>query len=319
MMVCYANMNENYEDSVIVNRAAADRGMLSYTAATVHLIASTESMPVPGEIVRTRTHRWWKADCYGKVLSCIRRADGLIRVVVQRQCNLVTGDKVAMQHGQKGVVYLVEPEDMPWGLPPTGTAVQFDMVMAVSSVDNRLIKGQELESMSGLLAARRSEAHTTGHSLRDAMSTCALYDGKTGRRVTRMQDSTTAMNVSATFGIARVWSLNHLIYDKRHYTHEMAGPVNYEVPRGRTRGGGIRLGEMELHAMAAQGMSNSLNELSTRMDLVTTSYCVTCSTLAILCSCGSDASSVHVTVPYSTILATCSMAVVWKKCFKIYI
>lgn len=148
--ICYANFNYNYEDCIMINKSSADKGLFAYTAVSSHLVSPRETIPAVGVVINTSDYRWWKADVPGTVLSVTKNVGGDISITMSRSCELVTGDKLATQHGQKGVAYLMAAEDMPWGIDNKGNDVMFDAVMAVSSLTNRVTMGQYYETQQSM-------------------------------------------------------------------------------------------------------------------------------------------------------------------------
>lgn len=175
LTVCIANFNDNYEDCFMVSRSAADRGCFMTSCYTSHKISDSESIPDRGRRALTSSNRWWKADTPGTVLSVSLASGGERSVRVHRVSKLVSGDKLSTHHGQKGVVKLVRDEDMPWGVGSLGDIVHFDLIMALSSVVNRVTLGQCDEMREAMLRIGLA----TESSL-DLACEAVLYDGKTG-------------------------------------------------------------------------------------------------------------------------------------------
>lgn len=68
-------------------------------------------------------------------------ASGDLSVKVLRYSTVSTGDKLATGHGQKGMVKPIPEYDMPWGVDERGEMLRFDIVVALSSISNRLTAG----------------------------------------------------------------------------------------------------------------------------------------------------------------------------------
>lgn len=58
--ICYANLSDNNQDCVIVNKSSVDRGLFSGTAMSRHVLHKSELVPPVVKTVETSTHRWWK-------------------------------------------------------------------------------------------------------------------------------------------------------------------------------------------------------------------------------------------------------------------
>ena len=59
------------------------------------------------------------------------KPDGDKVVTVRRNCILSTGDKLATQHGQKGIAYLMGEQDMPCGIAALVEYCSIDCQVAV--------------------------------------------------------------------------------------------------------------------------------------------------------------------------------------------
>ena len=180
LVVCFANFNDTNEDSIMMSKSAADRGLFAHMAYSSHVIKNSERIPNDGEYANINDHRWWK--CYsrnidvvttpekyaksrhfvsggdgrGKVISRSVTQTGEISVKVLRYSTPVTGDKLASGHGQKGVIKLIDESDMPWGIDENCEPIKFDIIISLSSIVNRVTIGQYYEMVSGIEAVRES-------------------------------------------------------------------------------------------------------------------------------------------------------------------
>ncbi|PLW04981.1 hypothetical protein PCASD_26333 [Puccinia coronata f. sp. avenae] len=164
--ICLANLANTYEDCIGVSRRSAEAGLFSHVdICTLSLLPGFDIPPV-GSPVTTETHPWWKCEdrcqhtesglacsCYKSdvraVVSEVRpENDGSLTVKVVRYAKAVTGNKLATAHGQKGVMYILEDNEMPVGVLDDGTEINFDVVMSLSSVVNRQTLGQYFEMLA---------------------------------------------------------------------------------------------------------------------------------------------------------------------------
>lgn len=91
-----------------------------------------------------------------------------------------SGDKTATGHGQKGVIKIWREEDMPFGIDDRNNTIKFDMVVAVSSINNRLTVSQYYEIVSGATAAREGRRLVIEPCETQCMHMeTVLYHGKT--------------------------------------------------------------------------------------------------------------------------------------------
>lgn len=190
----------------------------------------------------------------------------LVRVGVAMKRNIQVGDKFAGRHGNKGVLAKIAPiEDMPY--LEDGTPV--DIVLNPLGVPSRMNVGQLLETHIGWAAKKMGVRvvtppfnGATEREIEDLMEKAGiprdgkvvLYDGRTGE----------PFKERVTVGFMYVCKLHHLVEDKIHARSTGGYSLITQQPvGGRARGGGQRLGEMEVWALEAYGASHCLQEMVT--------------------------------------------------------
>lgn len=172
----------------------------------------------------------------------------------------VIGDKFASRHGQKGVCSQKWPMvDMPF----TESGIQPDIIINPHAFPSRMTIGMFVESLAGKSGCLHGLAQDStpfrfdeddtagdyfGHQLMKAgynyHGNEPMYSGITGEE----------LGADIYIGVVYYQRLRHMVNDK--YQVRTTGPV---VPttgqpiKGRKRGGGIRVGEMERDALLAHG------------------------------------------------------------------
>jgi len=186
-----------------------------------------------------------------------------IKVQVAELRNILSGDKLAGRHGNKGVVSRILPiEDMPHledGRP-------VDIVLNPLGIASRMNLGQLFETHLGWAAQKlgyRAETPVfrgaTGEQIKEELKKAGLpedgkitlYDGRTGR----------PFDHRVTVGVIYMMKLNHLVVDKVHM--RSVGPyslITQQPLGGKAQLGGQRFGEMEVWALEGYGASHTLQE-----------------------------------------------------------
>lgn len=150
----------------------------------------------------------------------------------------------------------------------------FDMVIPMSSILSRLTIGQILELRAGRLAMERgvqcdwSRVHVVRWWKHQRRQWHGYLQGSIMRR-------------SAG---GRVYLLQHLTNNKHYFTRvESSRETKYHV--GRSKGGSMKLGDMEMQALISAGLSNTVQELARHRDMMKVSVCCHCNRHCMLCDC----------------------------------
>ena len=187
------------------------------------------------------------------------------KVKIRSVRNPVIGDKHSSRHGQKGTIGMSFPaQDMPF----SDNGIIPDMIMNPHAVPSRMTIGQLKESILGKICCTMGKygdatpfTNLSVEELEEVLETeCnmhkhgyeVLYNGTTGEQ----------LKVAIFIGPTFYQRLKHMVNDKMH--SRGTGPMvtlTRQPAEGRSRDGGLRLGEMEKDCMLAYGASSFLKEI----------------------------------------------------------
>lgn len=199
-----------------------------------------------------------------KVLLTSNEADTTIVKVQTRQTRRPeVGDKFSSRHGQKGVTgIIVKQEDMPFnnqGIVP-------DIIMNPHGFPSRMTVGKMMELLSGkagILSGTFQYGTCFGGSKVEDMSEILIQNGfnYAGRDSLTCGLTGELLPAYVYFGPIYYQRLKHMVQDKMHA--RATGPravLTRQPTEGRSRAGGLRLGEMERDCLIAYGASQLLLE-----------------------------------------------------------
>ena len=179
----------------------------------------------------------------------------------------VIGDKFSSRHGQKGVCSQKWPtQDMPF----SESGIVPDVIINPHAFPSRMTIGMLVESLAGKSGALHGiaqdsspwnfdEENTAGDFFGDQLVAAGynfygnepMYSGITGREFA----------ADIYIGVVFYQRLRHMVNDK--FQVRTTGPVNAltgQPIKGRAKGGGIRVGEMERDALLAHGCAFLLQD-----------------------------------------------------------
>ncbi|GFP31946.1 DNA-directed RNA polymerase subunit beta [Candidatus Hakubella thermalkaliphila] len=202
----------------------------------------------------------------------------LVRIYIAQKRKIREGDKLAGNHGNKGVISKILPEE---DLPYLEDGTPVDIILNPLGVPSRMNIGQILETHLGWAAKvgwdgddvpRNGDGcvhiaspvfdGATEEEVRQALVRAGLpdtgkaylYDGRTGDK----------FDHKITVGYIYMMKLLHLVDDKIHA--RSTGPyslITQQPLGGKAQFGGQRFGEMEVWALEAYGAASTLQEMLT--------------------------------------------------------
>ncbi|VEU21761.1 DEKNAAC102486 [Brettanomyces naardenensis] len=230
----------------------------------------------------------------------------LIKVLLRQTRRPELGDKFSSRHGQKGVCgMIVKQEDMPF----SDQGISPDIIMNPHGFPSRMTVGKMMELVSGKAGVLRGTLEygtCFGGSDLDDMSKVLVEKGFNYGGKDMLYSGTTgeALQAYIFFGPIYYQKLKHMVLDKMHARARGPRAVLTRQPtEGRSRDGGLRLGEMERDCVIAYGASQLLLErLMLSSDAFDVDICQGCGLMGYngWCPmCKSSENIVKMTIPYA--------------------
>ena len=261
----YANLSE---DGIINREIEVKAGnVLVGRVSPLRFFGPTESFMVGVESRRETSEiiRYGEEGIVDNVLITETSAGNkLIKVIVRSQAIPELGDKFASRHGQKGIVGLIIPEE---DMPFTEDGIIPDVIINPHAIPSRMTIGQLLEFVTGKAGALIGESvdatpfvnNSSEMELRKSLEKAGfkddgkedMYDGRNGRK----------FQGQILIGPVYLQKLHHMVGNKMHARGR--GPVTLltkQPTAGRSKQGGLRLGEMEKDCLVAHGAALLLKE-----------------------------------------------------------
>jgi DNA-directed RNA polymerase III subunit RPC2 len=240
------------------------------------------------------------------MLSQDRSETTVIKIQTRQTRRPELGDKFSSRHGQKGVVgIIVSQEDMPFA----DSGVTPDIIMNPHGFPSRMTVGKMLELLSGKAGVLRGTLEygtAFGGSNVDDMGQILIEKGFSYSGKDFVTSGITGESLPAYifFGPIYYQKLKHMVQDKMH--SRSRGPraiLTRQPTEGRSRDGGLRLGEMERDCLIAYGASQLLLErLMLSSDAHEVDICEVCGLMGYQgwCqTCKSTRGVTRMTMPYA--------------------
>lgn len=230
----------------------------------------------------------------------------IIKVQTRQTRRPEVGDKFSSRHGQKGVVGIVVPQE---DLPFSDEGITPDIIMNPHGFPSRMTVGKMLELIagkSGILSGNFEYGTAFGGSKVEEMSRTLVERGfsYSGKDFLTSGITGEALPAYVFFGPIYYQKLKHMVVDKMHA--RATGPkavLTRQPTEGRSRAGGLRLGEMERDCLIAYGASQLLLErLMLSSDAHQCDICEICGMMGYhgWCqTCKSSKGVVTMTIPYA--------------------
>ena len=202
--------------------------------------------------------------CMEKVLITSNTEESfLIKMLLRSTRRPELGDKFSSRHGQKGVCGMIaNQEDMPFndlGICP-------DIVMNPHGFPSRMTVGKLIELLAGKAGVLDGKFHYgtafSGDKVEDVSADLIRHGfNYAGKDYLTSGITGEPLSVYVFFGPVYYQKLKHMVLDKMHARSKGPRAVLTRQPtEGRSREGGLRLGEMERDCLIGYGASMLLLE-----------------------------------------------------------
>lgn len=240
------------------------------------------------------------------MLSSSESEQPIIKVSLRQTRRPELGDKFSSRHGQKGVCgIIVQQEDMPF----SDNGISPDIIMNPHGFPSRMTVGKMIELVSGkagVLDGSLQYGTCFGGSKLEDMSRLLVEHGYNYSGKDMLYSGVTGECLQAYifFGPIYYQKLKHMVMDKMHARARGPRAVLTRQPtEGRSRDGGLRLGEMERDCVIAYGASQLLLErLMLSSDAFQVDICQECGLMGYSGWCSTCQTTEHVakmTIPYA--------------------
>lgn len=199
------------------------------------------------------------------IILDVKKTNNTVTVLIASEEVLSLGDKLSGGHGNKGVVSKIMPRSH---MPFNREGKPLQLTLNPQGVPSRMNISQLLEMHMAMAIMKKGEncrvvmTPQFPNSLEEVKKLCEKYnvgaeyfrDGRTGALFDRPIYS----------GYLYIKKLHHTVKSKSNSTGipSVSHPVTGQPIKGRKQGGGQTCGEMEIHAMLAAGMPNTVNALT---------------------------------------------------------
>ncbi|XP_064594783.1 DNA-directed RNA polymerase III subunit RPC2-like [Liolophura sinensis] len=253
------------------------------------------------------TYKGAEASYVEKVMISSNQEEAfLIKLLMRQTRRPEIGDKFSSRHGQKGVCGLIVPqEDMPFndlGMCP-------DVIMNPHGYPSRMTVGKLMELLGGKAGVLDGKFHYGtafgGDKVADLSEDLVRHGfNYLGKDFVTSGITGESLSAYIFFGPIYYQKLKHMVMDKMHARAKGPRAVLTRQPtEGRSRDGGLRLGEMERDCLIGYGVSMLLLErLMISSDAFEVDVCGSCGLIGYSGWCHYCKSSTNVSsikIPYA--------------------
>ncbi|WUR02339.1 DNA-directed RNA polymerase III subunit (RPC2) [Vairimorpha necatrix] len=240
-----------------------------------------------------------------KVLVTKSEDQTLIKICLRQTRVPEIGDKFSSRHGQKGVVGLIVPQvDMPF----TDSGMVPDIIMNPHGFPSRMTVGKIIELLTGkagVIGGGISDATIFKKNEVDLACELLVKNGFNygGKDCFYSGTSGEPLYAYIYYGPVFYQRLKHMVADKIHM--RARGPraiLTRQPTEGRSKDGGLRLGEMERDCLIGYGASSLIVErLMESSDVFETFCCKNCGILVSKKGCNvcNDVNPLSIRLPYA--------------------
>ncbi|RXM33388.1 DNA-directed RNA polymerase III subunit RPC2 [Acipenser ruthenus] len=305
------------EDALVLNKASLDRGekVENKQVLVNKSMPTVTQTPLEGSAQPQQpqfrdvpiTYKGSTDSYIEKVMISSNAEEAfLIKILLRQTRRPEIGDKFSSRHGQKGVCGLIVPqEDMPF----CDTGICPDIIMNPHGFPSRMTVGKLIELLAGKAGVLDGRFHYGtafgGSKVKDVCEDLVRYGyNYLGKDYVTSGITGEPLEAYIYFGPVYYQKLKHMVLDKMHARARGPRAVLTRQPtEGRSRDGGLRLGEMERDCLIGYGASMLLLErLMISSDAFEVDVCGQCGLLGYSGWCHYCKSSCHVSslrIPYA--------------------
>ncbi|ORX42872.1 beta and beta-prime subunits of DNA dependent RNA-polymerase, partial [Piromyces finnis] len=174
------------------------------------------------------------------------------------------GDKFASRYAQKGVIGSILPEEL---MPRTEHGVIPDIIVNPHAVPSRMTIGHLIEMYVGKCMVMDPDGFGTFFDAsiesNDIKNFKTKYLESDIPVLENMIDPGTGMSTGTAFvGVCYYTALQHQVEEKMFYRiNGNINAISKQPTEGKSKNGGLRIGEMEKDALIAHGVENIIQDM----------------------------------------------------------